>query len=343
VQTTPLAQGRVFVTGGTGFLGRSLLPLLVQQGFQVRALTRHPDDFPWLRDLGVEVVTGDIVNESIVREGVRGCDYVIHAAGRFSFWGKHELFEQTNVQGAANVMHAAAEFGIKKFVHISTIVVVGNPLPNRIVDETHPINPIDPYQVSKYQGEQLALKHFRDYHLPVVVLRPGAFYGPHGHYAFNRLFFEDPLKGLLIQVDNGHKITFPVYIGDVAASTIAAIHRGTPGEVYNICGETMTHREANAIISDEAGITRFRINVPGWSMIALASAWTALSEYTGIEPYYPLNLRSYVFNNWRVSSEKARRELGFEPISFREGVRRTLDWYCEAGIWKPKARSGTKQ
>jgi nucleoside-diphosphate-sugar epimerase len=236
-------------------------------------------------------------------------------------------------------MNAALAANVEKFIHISTIVVVGKPLPDRIVDETHPTNPEDPYQRSKLAAEQLALKYHQEQGLPVVVLRPGAFYGQHGRYAFNRLFFEDPLKGLLIQVNNGNNITFPVYTGDVANSILLALHKGKPGEVYNICGETLTHHEANDIISEEAGITRFRINVPGWSMVALAAIWTALSEYTGVEPYYPLNLRGYVFNNWRVSSEKARNELGFDPISFREGVRRTLEWYREIGLWKGKKRS----
>jgi nucleoside-diphosphate-sugar epimerase len=338
ITSTPESKDKIFVTGGTGFLGHSLLPMLVEQGYHVRALTRHASQHWWLRDLGVEIIEGDVVDKSLIFDAVAGCRFVVHAAGRFSFWGKREQFEQINVDGAANVMEAAAAAKIEKFIHISTIVVIGDPLPDRIVDETHPIHPKDPYQRSKYAGEQLALKHCKDHDLPVVVLRPGAFYGPYGRYAFNRLFFEDPLKGLLIQVNKGHNITFPVYIGDVASSIISALHKGASGEVYNICGETLTHHEANKIISEEAGITQFRINVPGWSMIALASLWTALSEYTGVEPYYPLNLRSYVFNNWRVSSEKARQALDFNPIRFREGVRRTLAWYQTLGKWKPKAR-----
>jgi dihydroflavonol-4-reductase len=335
--TIPPTHGNtIFVTGGTGFLGRNLLPLLVAQGYRVRVLTRQPVSHPWLRELGVEAVEGHVEDERLIDQAAQGCRYVVHAAGRFRFWGKREQFERTNVQGSANVMQAALRAGVEKFVHISTVVVVGNPLPDRIVDETHPTNPADPYQRSKLKGEQLALQHHREHGLPVVILRPGAFYGPHGRYAFNRLFFEDPLKGLLIQVNRGHYITFPAYIGDVAASVIAALERGRPGEVYNVCGEPITHHEANRIVSDEAGITHFRINVPGWSMIALAYVWTALSECTRVEPYYPLNLRSYVFNDWRVSSEKACRELGFQPISFREGARRTLAWYREAGIWKPR-------
>ena len=327
---------KIFVTGGTGFLGHSLLPMLVQRGFHVRALTRHPDQAAWLRELGVEIVQGDVEDEALIRRAVAGCQYVIHAAGRFSFWGKREQFEQTNVVGSRHVMEAAVSAGVEKFVHISTVVVVGEPLPNQLVDETHPTHPVDPYQRSKLRGEQVALQYFHERGLPVVVLRPGAFYGPHGRYAFNRLFIEDPLKGLLIQVNGGKYITFPVYIGDVAASAISALTLGKAGEVYNICGETMAQHEANNIVSEEAHISRFRLNVPGWSMIALASAWTALSEYTHIEPYYPLNLRSYVFNYWRVSSDKAKRELNFQPISFRDGVRATLDWYYREGIVKPR-------
>jgi len=327
---------RVFVTGGTGFLGHSLLPALIAHGWQVRVLTRHPQNAPWLNQLPVEVIEGDIEDQALIERAVQGCDSVIHAAGRFRFWGKHEQFEQTNVQGAANVMQAATRANVEKFVHISTLVVIGTPIPGRIIDETHPTRPLDPYQRSKLRGEQLALQQYHEHGLPVIILRPGAFYGPYGRYAFNRLFIEDPLHGLLIKVNGGTRYTFPVYVGDVAASTIGAIERGKAGEIYNICGESLTHNETNAIVSEEAGISHFRLNVPGWSLTALAYLWTMLSEYTQVEPFYPLNLRSYVFNSWRINIDKARRELAFAPISFREGVRHTLDWYEQAGIWKRK-------
>jgi dihydroflavonol-4-reductase len=330
--TATLPHSSIFVTGGTGFLGRSLVPLLVQRGYHVRVLTRHPEQYPWLGALPVEIIKGDVEDSRLIHAAVQGCEYVVHAAGRFSFWGKREQFERTNVLGAENVMHAALAAGVRRFVHVSTVVVVGQPLPNAVVDETHPTHPMDPYQRSKLMAEQLALRYFRERALPVVVLRPGAFYGPYGRYAFNRLFIRDPLKGLLIKVDNGTHITFPVYIGDVAESVLLVLDKGKPGEVYNICGDSMTHNQANDIVSEEAGITRFRLNVPGWAMIALAYAWTALSEFTHIEPYYPLNLRSYVFNNWRVNSDKARRDLGFHARPFRDGVRATLQWYWDEGI-----------
>jgi nucleoside-diphosphate-sugar epimerase len=333
-------QPTIFVTGGTGHLGYALLPALLRAGYQVRALTRQPERHAWLGALsdGLHIVRGDVTDAALVHEAVQGCRYVVHAAAKFAFWGKHEQFERTNVEGAENVMRAALTAQVEKFIHISTVVVVGKPLAGRVVDETHPTDPTDPYQRSKLRAEQLALQAQRESGLPVVVLRPGAFYGPGGRYAFNRLFIEDALKGIRIQVDGGNYITFPVYVGDVAQAILSALERGRVGEVYNICGETLTHREANRIVSEEAGISPFRLNVPGSLMIFVARLWTALSEYTRIEPYYPLNLRSYVFNNWQVSSEKARRELGFTPIAFREGVRLTLEWYSAQGLWKRKRR-----
>jgi dihydroflavonol-4-reductase len=317
----------VFVTGGTGFLGQSLLPQLVEAGYHVRALTRRPEDYEWLRALPVEVIQGDIEDAPLVNNAVQGATFIVHAAGRFRFWGKQEQFEQTNIVGARNVLEAGVAAGVQKFIHISTLVVIGQPQPNLLIDENHPTRPLDPYQQSKLAGEQTALTYFRQHALPVVILRPGAFYGPGGHYAFNRLFIEDPLKGLRIKVDGGHYHTFPVYIHDVAQSVLLGLQRGTPGEIYNISGECLTHNEVNAIISEEAGISSFRVNMPGSLLIALASAWTWLSEFTNVEPYYPLNLRSYVFNDWQVSIEKACRELGFTPTPFQEGIRATLAWY----------------
>ncbi len=322
----------IFVTGGTGFLGKNLIPRLAAHGHAIRALVRHPDLHPWLQQYNVEIVQGDLQDTAAIQQGIAGCRYVVHAAGLFRMWGKQAEFERANVLGTINVAEAAATAGVERFVHISTIAVVGNPAPGHIIDETHPAHPADPYQRSKLAGEHVIQRYIFERGLPAIILRPGAYYGPHGHYAFNRLFFEDPMKGLLIKVDGGRHVIFPVYIGDVAAAVCNALHCGEVGEIYNVCGDPLTHNEANRIISDEAGISHFRFNAPRRAMITLARIWTWLSEYTGVEPYYPLNLRTYVFNDWQASSQKARDELYFRPTSFREGVRQTLAWYREIGF-----------
>jgi nucleoside-diphosphate-sugar epimerase len=326
------AGDTVFVTGGTGHLGPSLLDALIGADYRVRVLTRNPARHPWLCDLNVEVITGNVEARDSFERALTGCRCVVHAAGRFSFWGTPESFARTNIQGTQHMLDAAKQAGVERFIQVSTVAVIGNPEPSRVVSEDHPPRPADPYQRSKLEGERLALQFARTHGLPVIVLRPGAFYGPNGRYGFNRLFIEDPLKGLRIQVQGGRRIIFPAYVGDVAAGIVAALTMGRPGETYNLSGESIGHRDANRIVSEEAGIRPFRLSVPGWSMIALAAAWTAVSRLTRVEPYYPLNLRSYVFNDWIVSSEKARRELGFRPIDFRDGVRYTLGWYRQQGI-----------
>ncbi len=318
----------VFVTGGTGFLGRHLLPALCRAGFNVRLLTRHASAHDWLqRYPHIEIVQGDVQDATVIRSAMQGCRYVIHAAGLFRFWGNQADFDHTNVGGTENVLNAALHAQIERLVHVSTIAVIGNPDPRRIVDETHPAHPADPYQRSKLRGETLALHYYTKHKLPVIVLRPGAFYGPLGQYAFNRLFFRDPMRGLIMQINGGSYITFPAYVPDVAHTAIAAFTKGRCGEVYNICDESLTHKAAFDIITREAKLWYPRLNLPGWMGVSAAYVLTGLAVFTRREPFYPINLRSYVYNYWRVSNDKARRELDFVPTPFVDGARRTIAWY----------------
>jgi dihydroflavonol-4-reductase len=310
--------------------------MLAQADLPVRVVTRHPQDHPWLNKLPVSVIHADVIDREAMFKAAEGCRYVIHAAGKFRFWGKQESFEKTNVQGSNNVMDAALAAGVEKFIHISTVVVIGQPRPGQEIDETHPAYPTDAYQRSKLAAERLALQHFNEKGLPVVILRPGAFYGPYGRYAFNRLFFEDPLRGRPIGVNGGRLYTFPAYIKDVARAIMLAMQRATPGETYNICSQYLRHREVDRIIAEEAGISAFHLYFPGAIMVPFARLLTLLGHLTGREPYYPITLRSYILNNWCVSTAKAQCALGFQPTPFRDGVRETLAWYREIGIWKPK-------
>ena len=126
-----------FVTGGTGFLGRHLVPALCRAGHTVRVLTRDPAAHPWLaRYPRIEIIRGGHSRcGSRIDEAVAGCTYVVHAAGLFRFWGSKEAFEPTNVGGTENVLRAAVRTPIKKLIYVSTVAVIGTPEPKRIVDE----------------------------------------------------------------------------------------------------------------------------------------------------------------------------------------------------------------
>ncbi len=325
----------ILLTGATGFLGHHLVPQLVQQGYALRAVVRPSSKTQFLQKLGVELAYAeDITDAPAIEAACEGCDQIIHAAGLFRFWGDEAQFWRTNVEGTTAVIQAALTHQVKRFITISTIAVIGKPPNKQLIDETTPCNPQEPYQLSKLEAEKRVLAAHAQDGLPAIVLRPGAFYGPWGRYAFNRLFFEEPLRGWRIKVDNGRHITFPVFVPDVVQGIELALRNGRFGEIYNICGPPLTHNSVNEIVNQLAGISHWRFNFPSWMVLLLARSWTALSRFTGREPFYPINMAPYVFQDWPVSHQKAANELGFQPTPFAEGARQTLEWYWHKGLLK---------
>ena len=172
------------MTGGTGFLGRHLVPALCRAEEPIRVLARRPKDHLWLCQYpNVELVPGDLTEPEPYVHALKGCRRVIHAGGVFRMWGDEQTLLDNNVQGTALQLSAVKNLDIERFIYISTIAVLGHPDPDRVVDETYPPHLMDPYQRSKLIAECMALKLkcWEDEGLPVVVLRPGACYGPIGH------------------------------------------------------------------------------------------------------------------------------------------------------------------
>ena len=318
----------ILVTGATGFLGHSLIPKLLDAGEAVRVLVRPTSDIAFLEAYDVEVAyTDDISNQEAALAAAQGCRAIVHAAGHFRFWGDYESFAGTNVEGTRALLEAARQVGVERFIHISTVAVIGEPIPGKMIDENYPCDPIDNYQRSKVEAERLVHQYCARFQLPAIILRPGAFYGPWGSYAANRLFFAEPLKGWRIKVNGGRHVTFPVFVPDVATAIVLALAKGRVGHTYNIADRSISHQEFYDMVSDAANISRWRLNVPSHFVILLARMWTWLSTYTHREPFYPINMAHYVFADWVVTSEKARRELGFVPTPIEEGIQATVDWY----------------
>ena len=185
-----------------------------------------------------------------------GCKYVIHAAAYFRLWGPPEPFQRTNVEGTRNVLSAARAAAVERFIHISTIIVVGPQPPGVVITEQTPRRPYasDNYAISKSEGE-LLVSSYADKGLPVIILRLGALYGPYGHYAFNRIFFEEFLHNWRVEVHNGRHIIFPCFVLDAAKAIETALKKGRIGEIYNISNQSITHREANSTIACLAGLS----------------------------------------------------------------------------------------
>jgi dihydroflavonol-4-reductase len=314
--------------------------MLCEAGYAVRVITRQAAAHPWLQALPVEIIETDIAEREGVLKAAEGVRYIIHAAGLFRFFGKASDFENTNRIGTQNILEAGRLAGVEKIVHMSTIAVAGFPRnPHTIIDENYPPAPIDDYQRTKLAGEKLALEHVQAHQLPVVIVRGGAFYGPYGRYAFNKLFIEDPIINRLpLGVDGGRHIMFPAYIKDVVRGMLLALEKGRVGEIYNIASQSLSHRTIDRTISQIAGVSPLRLYAPGFLMLDVARILTLFSRLFERELRYVVNMKAYTFGEWNVSIEKARRELGYEPTPFEEGIRETLRWYLDSGLWKPRRR-----
>ena len=322
-----MAKELVFLTGGTGFLGRHLVPLLLNSRYDVRMLVRQTSNVSWLPRGKVDLVYGDVTDKDFIMIAMKGCQFVIHAAAYFRFWGPREIFDWINVTGTKNVVEAAQKVGVKRYIHISSIAVVGNPQNGEPIDENVVCRPQDPYQHSKLTAERYVQTLTEREDFPALILRPGAFYGPGSFYGINRLFVVEPMGWWRVKVNNGKRLTFPVYVPDVANAIVFSLGTGRLGEIYNISGDSCSHEYLNNIVSNYLGISSFRFPMPYLPMIALATFLELAAKLSKREPFYPLNLRYYIFNDWNVISDKARNELGFVPTSLENGLRETVYWF----------------
>jgi len=183
-----MAEDRILVTGADGFIGSHLTETLVRQGAKVRAFCLynsfgsrgHLDRLEPEIQAKIEFFTGDIRDAGSARAAVQGCDTVLHLAALIAIpysYAAPQSYVDTNVNGTLNLLSAAKELGVKKFVHTSTSEVYGTAqyVP---IDEKHPLNAQSPYAATKVGADQMAIAFQRSFALPVAVIRPFNTFGP---------------------------------------------------------------------------------------------------------------------------------------------------------------------
>ena len=231
---------RVFLTGGTGFIGGAVARRLRERGDDVVALVRTPAKATALSAAGVELVEGDLGDDDAITEALIGCDAAIHAAAVYEVGVKasaRPAMYAANVEGTRRVLEAALAAGVSKAVYVSTVGIFGN-THGEIVDETyqHPRTSYTSYyEETKLNAHDIALELARR-GLPLVIVQPGGVYGP-----------GDPstLGDNLRRVARGRMplLPFPdlgmtmVHRDDVADGILAALDKGRPGESYVLAGE----------------------------------------------------------------------------------------------------------
>ncbi|HWO16788.1 MAG TPA: NAD-dependent epimerase/dehydratase family protein [Solirubrobacterales bacterium] len=319
---------KVFVTGGTGFIGGEVVRQLRARGDEVACLVRNPDKGKKVAALGCQLVSGDLGDREAIGAGMEGCDAVIHAAAMYEVGipkSQHAAMRDANVVGTENVLGAARDAQIGKIVYVSTVGAFGN-THRRVVDESyeHPGREFTSYyEETKWEAHKVAQRMMAD-GLPCVIVQPGGVYGPGDTSQVADLLeqFLDGKLPLLPFPDLGVCMT---HVEDIAGGILLALDKGRTGEDYVISGPVTTMREAIETVADISGRKAPKHALP----TTLMKAMTPIGPLVGKVMGQPPNLRELISSadgvTFWASHEKASRELGYAPRGMEEGLRQTLE------------------
>ena len=320
----------VFVTGGSGFTGSYLCKALQKKGCAVKALVRESSDTKELKDSGIELVHGDLADPESIKGKVKDVDVVFHIAALYRQEGvSKNMFMKVNVEGTRSMLDEAVKNGVKRFVHCSTVGVQGE-IANPPASEDAPYNPGDHYQVSKLEGEKLALSYFRDKKIDGVVVRPVGIYGP-GDTRFLKLF-KHIYKGNFKMIGNGNALYHLTFVEDLVEGIILAGESpAASGQIYTLGGDRyLPLTDLAELIGEILEKPVSKMHIPLWPVYAAAFLCEMICRPLGIEP--PLYRRRLDFftKDRAFDISKAKKELNYNPkVPLKEGLTRTAKWYKE--------------
>lgn len=320
------------VLGSTGCIGNNVVRASLQAGWSVRAFHR-PSSQTWMLDgLDVEHVLADLQDAASLTEAMQGCDVLFHCAG---YYPRHSLnlagSLRTAVREMRDVLHAAATANVTRVVYTSTLTTIGPASePNRLADERDfylPGSTNSAYFEAKWAMEAEAWRAVAS-GLPVIIVNPTSVFGP---------WDVKPTTGeILLNVAKGR---VPVWLDldvnvvdarDVGHGQVLAAQRGRVGQRYILGGENLGLRQALNAVALESGISPPRWPVSLSLVSRLVKAGEFLGRLPGLQPLPLEHLKT--LSEWRaLNTDKARRELGFEPRPFVETLRDTLSWFREHG------------
>jgi nucleoside-diphosphate-sugar epimerase len=326
-------RGRILVTGAAGFLGRHVVAALWRCGADVVALVRDKTRAPRALERQATIVEGDVANAEAMAAAMDGVAVVIHCAAvtRNNVpWSEHH---RTNVRGTEVVLRAAHEAGVRRAVHVSSVIVHGpaGAGGSDLVAESAPyaedVDRWAHYQRSKIEAEQMAFDLHRRLGLPVSVIRPGIIYGPGAARSVGRGLLR--LGRVQLSIGSGKNVLPYTYIGNVVDAILLAVASpDAVGRAYNVVDEPQAPVRAwaarAAALRDESLISA---PVPAGLLSGVARLLEAKRERDGSDA--PPKLTRFVVasatSSRRYDTTGARRDLGWRPeVSPDEGLRRAL-------------------
>ena len=240
---------RILVTGASGFLGSRIVEKLIESKFEVRALVRETSNKELLEKQHVELFVGDLRDRDSLAGIYEDIDAVIHAGATTS--GSLEDFENGTINGTRNMLELAKSSNLKKFIHISSLVVYDiNSIPkNSLINESFELerNPrqVGPYGYSKTESEKISKEYADEYNLPLTIVRPGIIYGANRNLFFPHLGFRLLGGKIIVKIGLEKKILPLTYIDNTCDAILEILEQQkTNGKIYNIVDpQTITYSQ----------------------------------------------------------------------------------------------------
>jgi nucleoside-diphosphate-sugar epimerase len=315
---------KYFLTGATGFIGAQVARQVAEAGHQVVAVVRSPEKAQDLAGLGAAVHKGDVTDKESMRAPMSGVDGVFHIAGWYKVGVRDKRpGAQINIEGTRNVLELMRELNIPKGVYTSTLAI-NSDTHGRLVDENYRYDGphLSEYDRTKSAAHKLA-EQFIANGLPLVVVMPGLVYGP-GDTSSVRTSLIRYLQRELPIIPRQTAFAW-AHVDDIARGHILAMEQGTPGESYIIAGPTATFEDAMNLAEQITGVPVPRLRAAPSLLKAMSRLMSVVERIVPVPDDYSAEyLRINAGVTYIGDNTKARRELGYNPRSLKEGLAETL-------------------
>ncbi|MBS3734209.1 MAG: NAD-dependent epimerase/dehydratase family protein [Phycisphaerae bacterium] len=329
------------ITGATGLLGSHIAQQLVQRDQPVRALVRPTSDTRFLESLGVELVTGDVTDPKSLIEAHKGVETVYHAAARVGDWGPWREFVAISIDGTRNMLTAARDAGVQRFVHVSSISAYGHPDGEGLVlDESAPLG-VDLHRWSYYsrakaEAERIAWSYYERNEIPLTVVKPSWLYGPRDRASMPRLIRAIRAGKAKLIGDGTNRLNLTYAANEAEGAILAGTTDAALGEAYNLSADgEITQGEYLNKIAACLGAKPVTKKVPYKVAYSAAFLMELFGHMFGRKTP-PLVTRYSVWLMGRrcfFSPEKARKQLNWQPtVSYEEGIERAVKWCLDNGV-----------
>ena len=327
-------MNRVFVTGGSGFIGGKLIERLVGGGHEVRALARSETAADRVSALGAIPIRGDLSDVDALRDQMDGCELAFHVAGVNEMCSLDELeMFRSNVTGTRNVIAAAAAASLHRVVYTSSAVVIGEPAGTVGSERSrHRGKYLSSYERSKHEAELVAFTAAGHHGIDVVAVNPSSVQGPGRIEGSARLFLYGLRSNRPWLFDTSVSV---VDIDDCIEAHLLAARRGVPGARYVVSGATIGIRDAVALLAEVAGVDARPRMVPRSVVRGIGIPLSYVLRYVPTKIRVCPEMLRTLLHGHTYDGSRASRELGLRYTPIDRTIAKTVAWYRAEGLLEP--------